>query len=513
MVGATYLTTSQTSPSRLAIKGLSSSNSSILSSLEDELEKIAAEVSLRGPYIDQISDLRSSAQLSHPRVKAEDRGQLTWCWRCRCGTCLASAAQAIRHGKWQIVSYFQRPLMRNGTERVRSGAPRDSRPKGSERKGIWHHFCQRCVIASLARIQLIPGPPVVLGIESLTLPLPSERTAFCITLDNGIDYIRTPYSQLQEGARINQEFALVEHANFEFTLGLEVRRDPHIVRLQQANAHSGQALLSDAASTASSKPSGFRGLFHSPRKDKARPMAAVPRDEENICRFFSSNDSTIGRSHIAFKPIAKNCDSRLLEIRYPMFGIHQKDGKRQICKITLQMFRLPPLSGLTAKQLPQSIDECLRGMRHHAWHQHEYHEGTLTQRGGDCKAPRRRHFKIIGGSLVASNEVTKKHVISIDLRKAVAVHDDNKPRERGDEPYNAMPRSFSITFKDAESITFWCDIDNEKASWMKALDAIVGKVPSNPLWAEVLAAKMRAARARSASGLPPTSPAKPSVKA
>lgn len=40
------LTIIQASPSRLAIKGLSNSSSSILSSLEDELEKIAAEVSL-----------------------------------------------------------------------------------------------------------------------------------------------------------------------------------------------------------------------------------------------------------------------------------------------------------------------------------------------------------------------------------------------------------------------------------------------------------------------------------
>jgi serine/arginine repetitive matrix protein 2 len=57
--------------------------------------------------------------------------------------------------------------------------------------------------------------------------------------------------------------------------------------------------------------------------------------------------------------------------------------KKQVCKITLQIFRLPPLPGLDQDQLPQSIDECLRGMRHHAWHDHEYHEGLLTQKGGD----------------------------------------------------------------------------------------------------------------------------------
>ena len=49
---------------------------------------------------------------------------------------------------------------------------------------------------------------LVLGIESLALPLPREETSFCVTLDNGIDYIRTPYSSLKEGARVNQEFAL-----------------------------------------------------------------------------------------------------------------------------------------------------------------------------------------------------------------------------------------------------------------------------------------------------------------
>lgn len=230
----------------------------------------------------------------------------------------------------------------------------------------------------------------VLGIESVSVLMPKEKTAFCITLDNGIDYIRTPYGTLEEGARVNQEFALVEHANFEFTLGLEIRRDPHIVKMNQANlsVRASQA-MSDTSSTTSSKPSGLRGFFHSPRKPQARQVVRPqPNNEDNISRYFAAGDSTIARSHIAFKPIAKNCDARLLEIRYPMFGFHEMSGnkeKRQVCKITLQMFRLPPLPGLDQDQLPQSIEECLRGMRHHAWHQHEYQDGTLTQRGGDCK--------------------------------------------------------------------------------------------------------------------------------
>lgn len=48
----------------------------------------------------------------------------------------------------------------------------------------------------------------MLGIESLAIPLPEQQTFFCVTLDNGIDYIRTPYSPLMDGARVNQEFSL-----------------------------------------------------------------------------------------------------------------------------------------------------------------------------------------------------------------------------------------------------------------------------------------------------------------
>ena len=51
----------------------------------------------------------------------------------------------------------------------------------------------------------------MLGIESLTVPLPEQDTFFCVTLDNGIDYIRTPYIVLKDGARVNQEFSLYVH--------------------------------------------------------------------------------------------------------------------------------------------------------------------------------------------------------------------------------------------------------------------------------------------------------------
>jgi hypothetical protein len=108
----------------------------------------------------------------------------------------------------------------------------------------------------------------------------------------------------------------------------------------------------------------------------------------------------VAKTHVAFKPIAKNCEAKVLEIRYPMFAMFKGDGtemvnfsetsvnsgaRRQVAKVTLQIFRLPPLEGLKPEEMPACIDDCLRGMRYHQWHECEYHEGVLTQQGGDCK--------------------------------------------------------------------------------------------------------------------------------
>ncbi|EIW73323.1 hypothetical protein TREMEDRAFT_73045 [Tremella mesenterica DSM 1558] len=365
----------------------------------------------------------------------------------------------------------------------------------------------------------------VLGIEGLVVPIPDQPTYFCVTLDNGIDYIRTPYSLLSEGARVNQEFSLVEHPNFEFTLSLDVRRDPHILQALHTKPPSSTPIPASPA-----KHSALRNIFSSPRKAKpaksesrsTTPLPVLPAPTpqppvDNIAKYLPTPTSaTIAKTHVAFKPIAKNCEAKILEIRYPMFAMFrgepdrhigpgqqqaQNAPRKQLAKITLQIFRLPPIPGLRPEELPQCIDDCLRGIRHHAWHEHEYHEGLLTQDGGDCTVPRRRMFRLIGGNLVAMNEVTKKHVASIDLRQAIGVIDLNvsggSPKSRmtmrrgSDEGISSRPRSFEMEFKDGETIIFSADTDADKVAWMTTLEGLIGKIPSNPLWAELLAAKMR----------------------
>lgn len=81
---------------------------------------------------------------------------------------------------------------------------------------------------------------------------------------------------------------------------------------------------------------------------------------------------------------------------------------------------------------------------------------------------------MIGAKLVAFNDVTKKATATIELRKVVAVHDDNDPesdsshRRRTSDSYDAIfkvERSFRLIFADGEEIEFFADMDQDKAKW------------------------------------------------
>ena len=155
---------------------------------------------------------------------------------------------------------------------------------------------------------------------------------------------------------------------------------------------------------AAPKSSGMRSFFSSsPKKFSkekiaARPQAqpqpqpqpqpqAVHQPPENLARHLKP-DGTLARAFISFKDVLSRCDMRLFETSYPLIGQRLEVGGKfstQECgEIILQMFRLPPLPGMPQEQLPQSLEECHRGLRHINWHKVTYFQGTLTQNGGDC---------------------------------------------------------------------------------------------------------------------------------
>lgn len=360
----------------------------------------------------------------------------------------------------------------------------------------------------------------VLGVKGVHLPLPDQATTITCTLNNGIHFVTTPECQLSQDCRIDQEFELIEHSKLEFTLTIKVRRDPHIISQFKALAPAPPppAPVPPPVVQTASKSSGMRSFFSSsPKKSKEKvaqppPPAPAPTSQplqrlpENLARYLKP-DGTLARAFISFKDIAARCDTRLFETSYPLIGQRIELGGKfstlQVGEILLQMFRLPPLPGIPPDQLPQSLDDCHRGLRHINWHKVTYFQGTLTQSGGDCSTWRRRHLRVVGANLVAFNDVTKKATATIDLKKAIAVEDDQEARKNalsssaGSNPRSSryadeydglygVERSFRLIFPHDEEIIFFADTDEEKARWLEVLRALVGRIPPHPLWAELL---------------------------
>lgn len=197
-------------------------------------------------------------------------------------------------------------------------------------------------------------------------------------------------------------YGRIEHSKLEFTLTLKIRRDPHIISQFKAIAPMpARAPAPPPVVQQTSSKGGMRSFWSSsPKKskDKVAPAPSAPapapapaqapqRLPENLARYLKP-DGTLARAFISFKDIAVRCDTRLFETNYPLIGQRVELGGKastlQVGELVLQMFRLPPLPGIPPDQLPQSLEECHRGLRHINWHKVTYFQGTLTQNGGDC---------------------------------------------------------------------------------------------------------------------------------
>jgi hypothetical protein len=88
----------------------------------------------------------------------------------------------------------------------------------------------------------------------------------------------------------------------------------------------------------------------------------------------------------------------------------------------------------------------------------------------NSKTWRRRRFRLIGSSLVAFNDVTKRATATIDLKKAVGFEDHQERestsrRHDEDDALYGVERSFRLLFPTEQIITFFADSDEEKARW------------------------------------------------
>lgn len=121
------------------------------------------------------------------------------------------------------------------------------------------------------------------------------------------------------------------------------------------------------------------------------PVVEAPppqhRLQENLARYLTA-EGQLAKAFIRFSDIARRCDTQLFETSFPLIGQKSQASAppkvMQVGELVLQIFRLPPLPGVPPDQLPQSLEECRRGLNAMQWHKITYYEGTLTQYGGDC---------------------------------------------------------------------------------------------------------------------------------
>jgi hypothetical protein len=76
-------------------------------------------------------------------------------------------------------------------------------------------------------------------------------------------------------------------------------------------------------------------------------------------------------------------------------------------------------------------------------------------------------LRIAGSNLIAFNDVTKRATATIDLKKVIAVKDNEESRLSVDE-YDGLygvERSFRLIFPKNQEIIFFADTDEEKAKW------------------------------------------------
>jgi len=83
------------------------------------------------------------------------------------------------------------------------------------------------------------------------------------------------------------------------------------------------------------------------------------------------------------------------------------------------------------------------------------------------------------------------------MRAAKAVMDDDDAslrRRDSDDALFQIERAFRLVFdpidkgvsRRGEEICFYADTDEEKAQWLDVFNALVGHIPPNPLWAELV---------------------------
>ena len=98
---------------------------------------------------------------------------------------------------------------------------------------------------------------------------------------------------------------------------------------------------------------------------------------------------------------------------------------------------------------------------------------------------KRRHFRIIRANMVAFNDVTKRAITTVDLKKAVCLYDDQERNVKTPAPHASsssdddefdgpcgVERSFKLLFPGNQRISFFADTEVDEERWYERSNSI-----------------------------------------
>ncbi|KAG2217293.1 hypothetical protein INT45_000374 [Circinella minor] len=228
---------------------------------------------------------------------------------------------------------------------------------------------------------------------------------------------------------------------------------------------------------------------------------------------------------------------------------HKKDKngcvpEKAVGKVTVELCYIP-CEASKIEKLPINLADCEKGLNVQRCYRTCWQSGYMSQLGGDVKFWRRRYFSLKGWRLFSYTDVKPRSPrVIIDFSQAVSLAADNRiivpPRAMDDSssltttttsvsdskhsllaspPLPPPPslhqhqsssggdrssiissvttasedelgsysvkNSYRITFKNGESINFFCDSAKERDDWLEVLKAIINRVPNWPDWMDM----------------------------
>ncbi|KAI9277211.1 hypothetical protein BDA99DRAFT_129356 [Phascolomyces articulosus] len=219
--------------------------------------------------------------------------------------------------------------------------------------------------------------------------------------------------------------------------------------------------------------------------------------------------------------------------------------EKAVGKVTVELCYVPCDDEAKMEKLPINLDDCQKALNARRCHRTCWQSGCMSQLGGDVKFWRRRFFSLRGWRLYSYTDGTPRTPrVVIDLSQAISLAADHRiiipPKYPMDDASStttttttanshsnllslpqqqqyasstsaggggggdrssimssattasedelvsySVKNGYRITFKNGESIDFFCDSAKEREDWLQVLKAIINHVPMWPDWMDM----------------------------